>query len=364
VRTDRPRGALLASRILWTYCAAFRTKPDPKYLELAKAAYMDLESHFWDREHAGYFWSIAPDGKPLDNSKQIYVQSFAIYGLTEYFRATGDKAALDRAIEVYRLIESHSRDRANGGYLEAFTRDWRRPKGKRLSKIGPEYPKSQNTNLHLMESFTNLLRVWPDSGLRQELRALTEVMLTRIVGPEGLHLRLYFDAEWNPKSDVISFGHDIEFSWLVTETAEVVGDPELLARAKTAALKIARGTLAQGVDPDGGVLNEAGPRGLTDTGKDWWPQAEAVVGFLNAYQLSGDPQFFAAAERTWNFIERRLVDRQHGEWFWGVTREGKVRPYGTKIGFWKCPYHNGRACLETAARLRALAAPPVPEAKP
>ena len=357
VRRNAPRGALLAARVLWTFSTAYRRYHNPEYLAMARWAYDDLEARFWDAEYGGYVWRIAAGGKPQDQTKQIYGQAFGIYALAEYYRATGEQAALDRAIALYRLVEQHSHDRRFGGYLEAFTRDWQRPPGRRLSAIGPEWPKSQNTHLHLMEAYTNLLRVWPDPDLRRNLHAFIEVMLDRVLGPDHRHLRLFFDADWTPRSDVISFGHDIEASWLLTESAEVVGDPALLGRVRATALTIARGTLAEGVDADGGVYNEAGPRGLADTGKDWWPQAEATVGFVNAYQLSGDPRFLAAARHTWDFIERRLIDREHGEWHWGVTRAGDVRPREPQAGFWKCPYHNSRACFELTERLRALAAP-------
>ncbi len=363
VRRNAPRGALLSARILWTFSAAYRHYHDPEYLAMARWAYEDLEKRFWDSQYGGYFWRISAAGKPQDQTKQIYGQAFGIYALAEYYRATGEPAALARAIALYRLVEQHSHDRRFGGYLEAFTRDWQRPPGRRLSRLGPEYPKSQNTHLHLMEAYTNLLRVWPDPDLRTNLHAFVEVMLDRVLSPDHRHLRLFFDADWTPRSTVISFGHDIEASWLLTESAGVVGDPALLARVREAALIIARGTLAEGVDADGGVFNEAGPRGLTDTGKDWWPQAEATVGFVNAYQLSGDPRFLAAAQRTWDFISARLLDREHGEWHWGVTRAGAVRPREPLAGFWKCPYHNSRACFELTERLRAPA-PPAAAAAP
>jgi mannobiose 2-epimerase len=356
VRKDAPRGALLSARILWTFSAAYRRYRDPEYLAMARWAYRDLETRFWDSEYGGFFWQIAANGKPRDQSKQIYGQAFGIYALAEYFRASGEQAALNRAVELYRLVEQHSRDRRHGGYLEVSTRDWKRPRGWRLSALGPEYPKSQNTHLHLMEAYTNLLRAWPDPGLRSDLHAFLEVMLDRVLSPDHRHLRLVFDADWTPRDDRISFGHDIEASWLLIESAEVLGDPALLVRVKDAALTIAQGTLAEGVDGDGGLFYEAGPHGLTNSGKDWWPQAEATVGFVNAYQISGDPRFLAAARHTWDFIERRLIDHEHGEWFWGVTRDGAVRPRTVKVGFWKCPYHNSRACLELIERLRALAA--------
>ena len=357
VRPDAPIGCLLTSRILWTYSAAYRRTKDPAYLAMAQDAYDTLQKRFWDAKDGGFLWKLSPDGRILDGRKEVYGQSFAIYGLAEYYLATGNQAALDRAIEVYHLLEKYSHDRAHGGYLEAFTRDWKRPPGARLSDIGPEYAKSQNTNLHLMEAYTNLLRAWPDAGLRTNLRQLAEVMITHVLSPDGSHLILYFDADWTPRSTTTSFGHDIEFNWLLTETAGVLGDPAFEARVKPICLKIASDTLAEGVDKDGGLMNEANPAGvITDGSKEWWQQAEALTGFINAYQLSGDPEYYQAARGVWRFIETHLIDHEHGEWYWGVERDGSLEPHSYNAGFWKCPYHNSRCCMEASTRLWTLAA--------
>jgi mannobiose 2-epimerase len=139
--------------------------------------------------------------------------------------------------------------------------------------------------------------------------------------------------------------------------AEALGDPGLLSRIKALALKIADVTLREGVDSDGGVFNQGGPQGLTDTNKEWWPQAEAVVGFMDAFRLSGKDRYLEAAFRTWDFIELRLVDRLRGEWFRGVTRDGRVLDNELKVSFWKCPYHNGRAGMEAVRRLGDILKP-------
>jgi len=354
IRKNVPRGSLLVSRILWTYSAAYRRDHDPGHLSMAKAAYVDLETHFLDRQSGGFLWAIDAKGDPLDSRKQIYGQAFAIYSLAEYFRATGHRPALDRAIELFHLVEKHALDTGHGGYLEAFTRDWKRPSGARLSAVGPEFPKSQNTHLHLMEAYTNLLRVWPDEGLRRSQHQLVEVMLTRILQKDGRHLDLFFDTDWTSRSSVVSYGHDIEASWLLTEAAEVLGDPALLIQAKNAALKLAQSTLEEGVDKDGGVFFERDAKGVINTNKDWWPQAEAAVGFLNAFALSGDAKYLAAARRSWEFIQTFVVDHQRGEWFEKLQRDGTPIPGCPKISFWKCPYHNARACMEIESRCAEL----------
>lgn len=348
------RGALLTSRILWAYAAAYRQYRDPIYLTMADRAYRDLTNHFHDAEHGGFYWSIAANGTVLRDRKQIYGQVFAIYALSEYHAANGRREPLDQAIAVFQRIEKHCRENQFGGYLEAFARDWQPIADMQLSAVDQNEPKSQNTHLHVLEAYTNLLRVWPDPGLHNALRELLEIMLTRIVDPRTNHLRLFFAKDWTVRSDKISYGHDIEASWLFTEVTNVLRDVELTERTHALAVKIADATLAEGIDTDGGVFNEGGPSGITNANKEWWPQAEAVVGFLNAYQISGETRFFHAALRSWDFIEKHLIDLKHGEWFRGVTRDGRVLASELKVGFWKCPYHNGRAGLESVRRLRAI----------
>ncbi len=356
VNPAAPRGLLLTARILWTFSAAYRRYQDPAYLEMARWAYADLTGHFLDREHGGFYWSLNADLSPLETRKQTYGQVFAIYGLSEYARATGETAARDLAIQTYQLLNKHTHDRQLGGFLETATRDWCRPAQWDAHIMGVPTAKSQNTNLHVMEAFTALLRIWPDDSIRQSLREMIEIMLERILDPQTHHLVLFLDQDWRPQGDSISYGHDIEVSWLLVEAAEVLGEPDLLARVRRESVAIAEATLASGVDPaDGGIFNEGNPAGVTDRSKDWWPQAEAVVGFLNAYQLTGETRYFQASQRTWAFIETRLCDRVHGEWFWSADPSPTRRARHPKAGFWKCPYHNARACLELIERLEHLA---------
>ena len=349
VRQNAPRGALLTSRILWTFSAAYRTYRDPEYLEMARWAYRDLMDKFRDREFGGLYWSISADGKPEQTIKQVYGQAFGIYALAEYYRATGEQPALDEAIAIYRLVERHAHDAKMGGYFDALNREWQPQK---RNFLGPA-PKSQNSHIHIMEAFTNLLRIWPDDGLRRRQRELIDLMLTRIIDPRTNHLVLFMKNDWTPVGDEFSYGHDIELSWLLVEAAEQLGDPALLARVKPAALAIARVTLAEGVDRDGAVFNEGTAHGVTNFNKDWWPQAEAAVGFLNAYQLSRDPKYFVAAQRSWNFIGEKMIDRKNGDWFESLQRDGTPLRRA-KVSIWKCPYHNSRSCLELIERMHQL----------
>lgn len=350
------RGALLSTRILWTYSAAYRQNQDPVLLEMARRAYDDLEKNFRDHQYGGYYWSVTAEGKPLRTRKQIYGQAFAIYALSEYHRASGLREPLDQAIAIYHLLEKHGREPKFGGYLEAFSREWGHIDDMRLGADDMNEPKSQNTHLHVMEAYTNLMRVWPDAALKRSQTELLDVMLNRILDTSSHHLGLFFAEDWTPRSTAVSYGHDIEACWLLMEAATVLGDANLTARIKSEVLKIADATLAQGVDTDGAIYNEGNERGVTNTNKEWWPQAEAVVGFIDAFELSKDERFLQAALRCWDFIEARLIDRMHGEWFRGVTRDGTVLQNELKVSFWKCPYHNGRACMEAPSRLRAIAA--------
>jgi mannobiose 2-epimerase len=350
------RGALLSARILWTYSSAYRQYHNPAYLKMAGRAYDDLEKNFFDRDYGGYYWSISADGTPLKTRKQIYGQAFAIYALSEYHRATGLRTPLDQAIALYRLLEKYSLEPKHGGYLEAFSREWEPIDDQRLSDGDLNAPKTQNTHLHVLEAYTNLLRVWPDPAVKHSLTGLLDVMLTRILDPDTHHLKLFFDKDWTSKTDLVSYGHDIEASWLLMAAATVLGDTDLIARVTPEIIKIADATLAKGVDTDGALYNEGNLRAVTNTNKEWWQQAEAVIGFLNAYQYSREERFLKSALWCWDFIEARLIDRAHGEWFRGVTRDGMVLHRELKVSFWKCPYHNGRACMEAASRLRTIAA--------
>ncbi len=360
VSDAQPRGALLTSRILWTFSAAYRRYHDPEYLEMARWAYRDLLDNFQDKKAGGFFWTIRPDGRPLDAHKQIYGQVFALYGLSEYYRATDEKEALQQAIAVYNLIEKRAHDAEHGGYFDALDRDWRRADGPQGNLLG-DAPKSQNSHIHILEGFTNLLRAWPDEGLRQRQRELIELTLTRIIDPRTHHLVLFMKNDWTPIGDEVSYGHDIELSWLLVEAAQVLGDPALLARAKTEALAIAKVTNAEGIDADGGVYMEGNPKGPTNMDKEWWEQAEATVGFLNAYEISGDPRDFAYSRRSWDYIQKYFVDRQKGDWYYMLHRDGTPMLEMTarngrtfpmaKQNIWKCPYHNSRCCLEVMARV-------------
>jgi cellobiose epimerase len=345
------KGVILNTRLLWTFSAAARQTGNPHFKTMADRAYDYLTAHFWDELEGGMFWSVDFQGNPVNTQKQIYAQAFAIYALSEYHLLTQNPAALDKAIEIFWLIEKYSLDHENGGYLTAFARDWSGSGDIRLSEKDASAAKIMNTHLHVLEAYTNLYRTQPTAAVKERLRYILEIYLDHFYRPAEGSLYLYFDQNWNPKNGDVSFGHDIESSWLLWEAAEVLGDEDLLKLTKPVSIRLAEAVLQHGVDSDGGVFNERHANGHLDADKHWWPQTEAVVGYWNTWELTGREDFTRIAANCWSFIKNCIMDRKNGEWHWRVTRAGTPILSEDKAGPWKAPYHNGRMCLEMMRRL-------------
>ncbi len=345
------KGSVLNTRILWTFSAAYRMYPEPEYLETARRAYHYILRHFTDKKYGGIYWELEPDGSRRTTRKQIYAIAFAIYGLSEYYMASGDEQALKMARVLFLDIEVHAFDRLRNGYTDALTRDWKPIEDLRLSEKDQNESKTMNTHLHILEAYTNLYRVWKDPSLKDALENVLRLMLDRFVDQDSKHLNLFFDDNWTLKSTLISFGHDIEAGWLLHEAAEVLENKALIEQTGKLAVEMARENFT-GLDTDGGLFYEFSPEeNEMDTDKHWWPQAEALVGYYNSYQLSGDETFLTKAIESWTFIKEKLVDREYGEWNWATNKEGIPLREKEKAGLWKCPYHNSRACLEIIRRI-------------
>lgn len=342
------KSLVLATRLLWTFSHA----PRAGFSEVVREA-DDLFRglvRFWDPDHGGFFWSLDGAGGPRERYKHVYGQSFAIYALAEYHALTRNPWALALAQATFRTLDRTARDARQGGYLEAFEADWSPREAP--SPVNGRAAKSMNTHLHLLESLTALWRLWPDPVLKERLNALFDLLISRILNPATHHYRLFFTPDWTPLGDPrVSFGHDIEGSWLMVETAEALRDPERLSAARREALAMADAVLAEGMDSAGALVNEGLHGSIVDADKDWWPQAEGLVGLVNAYVLSGDDRYLRAAERLWAFVEHCLIDRAGGEWFAKTDAAGNPRRDLAQVDAWKCPYHNFRAMAELAARL-------------
>ncbi|ODU61843.1 MAG: N-acyl-D-glucosamine 2-epimerase [Paludibacter sp. SCN 51-9] len=353
LKGDASRGGVLNARILWTFSSAVRQLKNELYLPFATRAFDYIQQHFIDPEQGGTYWELNPDGSVKDPKKQIYAQAFFAYAFTEYFRATGDNRALANARQLFHLIEEKSFDKEKNGYFEAYSRDWQLLDDRRLSAKDANEKKTMNTHLHILEAYTNLFRVWKDDVLRKQLHNLIELFLSNILNQQTHHLSLFFDEEWNRKSQRISYGHDIEAAWLLVEAAEVLGDKALLRKVEQRSVWVTAAA-AEGWQPDGSLINETDPAtGHTDSNRDWWVQAEAMVGFYNAYSISGDEKYAQQVLYTWEYVKLYLIDRQQGEWFWAASPEGQPDTVNDKAGFWKCPYHNSRMCFEVMQRIKS-----------
>lgn len=350
LRSEASKGAILNARILWTFSAAYRLLKKPEYLKTATRAKRYLIDRFYDPEYGGIYWELDYKGNPLDTKKQIYAIGFAIYGLSEYARATGDAEALEYAQRLFEVIEQHSFDPVQNGYLEALTRDWQPIEDMRLSDKDENEKKTMNTHLHILEPYTNLYRVWKDERLERQLRNLIDVFITRILDPQTGHLNLFFEEDWTNKYRIYSYGHDIEASWLIHEAALVLGDETVLKRIEPLIVRIAQAA-DEGLNPDGSMIYENFlDKQKIDRELHWWVQAENVVGHINLYQHFGDESALDIAARCWEFIKAKLIDHEQGEWHWSILPDGTVNRKDDKAGFWKCPYHNGRMCMEVIER--------------
>ena len=350
IDSQAAKGSVLNSRILWSFSAAFKHTGNPEYLVVAERAFTYILEHFIDKIYGGVYWSVDYKGKVLDTKKQIYASAFALYGMSEYYQASKNEVAKKSAIDLYHAIENYSHDRRNKGYIEALSSDWKELDDLRLSAKDANERKSMNTHLHVLEAYTNLYRIWPEGQLKRNIEELIHLFLEHIIDKQTNHLVLFFDDDWNQRSSDISFGHDIEAAWLVQEAAEMIGNANLLQQVKTRSIQVARAA-AEGLDKDGGLWYEV-EEGQLKKEKHWWPQAEAMVGFLNAWQISKEEQFFYYSWQTWQFVQQHILEKEKGEWKWGIKADYSAMQGEDKVGVWKCPYHNSRACLELSRRLQ------------
>ncbi|WP_134088493.1 AGE family epimerase/isomerase [Olivibacter sp. XZL3] len=340
---DANKGAVLNCRILWTFAAAYRTFGSPTYLQVAERAFHYMLNYFVDKTYGGLYWELDAKGEVSETKKQIYAQAFAIYGLTEFYLATSNAKALKLAIDLFRLLENY-KDAHHGGYFEAFRRDWQPLSDMRLSPKDANEKKSMNTHLHVLEAYTNLYRIWKDERLQRALRDLLVIFENKIVNPTSSHLNLFFDETWAVKSTSISYGHDVESAWLLLEAAAALDEPALKEQIRVLALNVAAAA-QEGLQNDGSMIYEKTYTEI-DTDRHWWVQAEAVVGFMYIYWTTHDARYLGFAENLWAYIQSHLIDYASGEWFWSVNYKGQPNRDDDKAGFWKCPYHNGRMCLE------------------
>ena len=341
---DAPRGVILNARIIWSFAAAYQALPDTAYLVAAVHARDYFLEHFCDHKYGGVYWSVDAAGERLDTKKQLYSQGFAIYALSELYKATGDDEVLKNAINLYKVVETYFADKENGGYIEALARDFSPLEDMSLSAHDINADKTMNSHLHVLEAYANLYQVWPDEELKAAVEKLLDIIGTKVMAADG-HLQLYFRKDWSVMPGGVSYGHDIETSCVALECAMALKDIDVVNRVRPWALAMGKAG-NEGLFPDGSMRYEKFQDGKYDDSRQWWVQAETVVGNLWLWKYHSDPQGAESALSAWNYIRENLVDSKDGAWWCAVLPDGKVDLSQPKVGFWKCPYHNTRMCLQ------------------
>lgn len=350
-----PKGSVLNARILWSFSSAYNATGNNQYLEIAERAYQYITQYIIDRKYGGVYWTVDHAGNKVDTKKQVYASAFAIYALSEYYQSTRNQEVLDKAVDLYKVLVNKAFDWKRTGFFEAFTEDWQPVSDLRLSEKDANEKKTMNTHLHVLEGFANLYKVWPDKTLRSHISVLLNNFSDHFVDPKSGHLNLFFTEDWQLRSKLVSYGHDIEASWLLLEAAEIINDLVLIDKFKALAVKLSEGTI-EGIDTDGGLWYEYEPaENHLVKEKHWWVQAEAMIGFFNTWQLTGDAKYLELSVKNWEFVKAKILDKKNGEWFWGVDEKGNIMLNEDKAGLWKCPYHNSRACLEIISRIKSKA---------
>ena len=342
------KGCILNSRITWFFANAYLTLGDESLISEARHGFEFMKEFCLDKENGGVFWSVTYDGKPEDTTKHTYNQAFSIYALSAYYDATKDEESIRIAEELYELIEEKCRNK--GGYLEAFDRQFYPMENDKLSENGVIADRTMNTLLHVFESYTEFYRVTKKKEVKERLEWMMDIIAEKIYNPKLHRQEVFFDLDYHTLIDLHSYGHDIESAWLVDRGVEIVGNPEYEAKMTPITKDLTR-QIYETAYKSHSLSNEC-EKGIVDTDRVWWVQAEAVVGFLNGYQKDKDrPEYLKAAEDIWQYIKTYLIDTREGsEWYWLLDREG--RPYEDKpiVEPWKCPYHNGRMCIEVIRR--------------
>jgi len=356
--------SVLNARILWTFSAAAMLDGNNEYAAMADKAYRVVIEDFEDKEFGGYYMELSSDNKVANSIKHTYAQAFVIYSLCKYYEFRPLDSVMQKIRGFFTLLEEKAKDPANPGYMESFTRDWKIFGENRMADNNE--PKSMNTHLHVLEAYAALYKVWKDQKVELRLTELMNLFLDKIIREE-CHFGIFFDEAFTESASskgICSFGHDIEGSWLLWEAAEILGNREILTRMQQVAVKMVDNIERVAVDKDGGLFLESTRYGShVKTNKHWWQQAETLVGFMNAYELTGDEKYWNTVKLSWKFIDTFLIDHVRGEWYTKLNRRGvpflveppdDPSPYyrnDWKIDPWKCPYHNGRAMMEMMKRI-------------
>ncbi len=341
------KGCILNSRILWFFSNAYMTLKDKTLLAEADHAYKFMRDCCEDKDFGGVFWSVSYDGKPLDTTKHIYNQAFAIYALSSYYAASNDGGALEFAMDLFEKIETIGTD--SYGYLESFNRKWELEDNDKLSENGLLADKTMNTLLHVLEAYTELYRVNKDEKVKAALVKILDAFRNQVYNEKTNRLEVFFDEKMNTISDLYSYGHDIEASWLLDRACTVLSDEKITAETKEYTNALVAEVYKEALD--NGAMNNECFKGVVDTTRVWWVQAEAMVGFYNCYEKTKEEKYKDITEQLWEYIKKYIIDKRSGsEWFWDLDKDGNPVSKKPIVEPWKCPYHNGRMCMEIMRR--------------
>jgi cellobiose epimerase len=351
-KEDADKGLIQQARHLWSFSTWYaRREKAPEVKATADSIYQFLIEHFRDPKDGEFFYTVSRDGsRVVEPKKQLYAESFAIFALATYADVFGVAQAGERALDCFRSIDRRSHDAEHLGYDQSKDPGW----------LAPGAQKDTNTHIHLLEAFTALYRQSHDAAVRTRLEELVKVVATRIVQPSN-YAHKEFYADWRVhEKPVVSYGHDLETTWLLIDALDALGTP-MEPQVTQVALALGKHSAELGFDAArGGYFEEGVPGGApVKLEKIWWVQAEALPGLWWLYRISGDSSYLDRLESTLTWIETSQVDHEYGEWYWGITPDGKVGPRGDHKGEeWKAEYHALRATLFTADWIQGVLSKP------
>lgn len=351
INQQADKGGIATARFLWTFSAAYRVLQRREYLEMANHLYQFFKDKLIDHEYKGIYWLLNYKGEPKDTRKHIYAQAFALYGLSEYYRITQNSEVLELALSLYDLIESVGFDQNNQAYKEEFNREWQESANEMLSENGVIAHITMNTHIHILEAYTNLYKAYPNKELANRLEVLLKIHYQKIYQQDSRFLSVFFDQGWRSLIELKSFGHDIEASWLLDEALRTLKIKD--ESYQKMIVDIAYNIADYAIQTDGSLINEE-EDGKKDYTRVWWVQAEAMVGFYNAYQRTGDQRFLDLVNQLWQYTKNNICDpRPKGEWYWSIEEDGSPTVRNI-VEPWKASYHNSRFCLEIIERMNLI----------
>lgn len=346
------KGCILNSRILWFFSNAAVRMKDETLLPYADHAFEFMKQYCFDKENGGVYWSLNYDGSVYDATKHTYNQAFAVYALSSYYEASGKKEAIKLAFELSDLIENTCKD--EGGYLEAFTADFKPESNEKLSENGVIATRTMNTLLHVFEAYTELYRVTKEAKVADRLNEMLVRFYNDIYNKDRHRLEVFFNDAYESLIDLHSYGHDIEAAWLIDKGLDVLGkavDGEIKDKIVFMTQDIAQNVFRLAYD--GKSLVCENENGVDNQLRIWWVQCEAIIGFYNEYQKDAAKTDYAdAAAAIWEYVKEHIVDRRPGsEWLSEVDENAVPATKKPIVEPWKCPYHNGRMCFEMIERI-------------